>query len=116
LNGPSQGAGEHIIRSLLAKTICERLEAAGDDVDPHEILQGVLETTLASKMLFLRHGRMLRIYNKGHRDDHPDIGVILMVVDTHDSGRFCSLIRTPNARLSRRQSGCGVHSQHLVWR
>ncbi|KAI0706840.1 nucleophile aminohydrolase [Cerioporus squamosus] len=38
------GAGEYITRMSLARTICDAVEAAGDDGDTHELLRRLLET------------------------------------------------------------------------
>ncbi|KAM5531577.1 hypothetical protein V8D89_014746 [Ganoderma adspersum] len=60
------GAGEHITRMSLARTICEAIEAAGINEDTHDVLQRVLG------------GDFLRLCSeRGERT--PQAGVLLLV-------------------------------------
>lgn len=42
------GAGEYITRMSLARTLCEAVEAAGEELDTHEVLRHILGTEFHS--------------------------------------------------------------------
>ncbi|KAI0645701.1 nucleophile aminohydrolase [Trametes meyenii] len=64
------GAGEYITRASLARTICEAIEADGEDGDTHEVLQRVI-----GKQFY-------QLCSK--RGEHPPQAGILLLVKEHD--------------------------------
>ncbi|RPD74309.1 N-terminal nucleophile aminohydrolase [Lentinus tigrinus ALCF2SS1-7] len=68
------GAGEYITRMSLARTICEAVEAAGDEEDIHEILRRVLET------------EFLKLCSE-RGETSPQAGIILLVKEQDAAGQ-----------------------------
>ncbi|KAH9892580.1 N-terminal nucleophile aminohydrolase [Cubamyces lactineus] len=67
------GAGEYITRAALARTVCEAVEAAGDDGDIHSILDAILGEQF--HRVCLQRG-----------ETSPQAGVLLLVKELDDDG------------------------------
>ncbi|KAJ8487427.1 hypothetical protein ONZ51_g4197 [Trametes cubensis] len=108
------GAGEYITRLALARTVCEAVEAAGDDRDTHSILNTIIGEQFhhpAPTGVCLQRG-----------ETSPQAGVLLLVKeldnDGHQKRRCDSTLSAdrPSHPLAPSKPVFGAPSRRRVWR